>query len=91
MQDYPSLVLPLNWLASGLLDSVNASFERGRRLGGSILHWKKKSKEARLKCLGSNASEKQLIGPPLPSESQFHPFTSVSVQGMLIKKAVREW
>lgn len=37
-----SLLLPLNWLASGLLDTINASFERGGRLGGSILHWKKK-------------------------------------------------
>lgn len=42
-----------------------------------IVALEKNSEEARLKCLGSNASEKQLIGLPLLSELQFHPFTSV--------------
>lgn len=50
--------LPLNWLAYGWLDTVNASCERGRGLGGGISHWEKNMEALAkcLKCLGRNSS-----------------------------------
>lgn len=87
--------LPLNWFTYGWLDTINTSFERGKLQNRNILHLKIKQGGRRkcLKCLGGNASIwKALIGSPLPSESQFHPFTSVSAWGMMMKKAtVAEW